>query len=720
MGLLLYALIGADRRRVAILAALGLAAGFLWDFGYDALIFSHARELDGEETTVTATVADFPVEREYGAYVDVRVRAGGRVPLMGRAYVYDDSADGLRPGDEIRFTAGFSTADKVRESEITTYTSKGCFLFIRGVEELEVLASPGVTLTNFHKYLSRAIREKIRVTFPLDTDGFMLALLTGDRSALNGNDAVTSDMERAGITHIVAVSGMHVAILSGFLMTVLGKRRWTALITVPALFVFMAISGFSASVVRAVVMQLFVLAAPLVMRESDSVTSLAAALLLLLLINPYAVAGVGLQLSFAATLGILLLTPRLNERLSGLAPKKGFGRRAFLTAAGTVSTTLGALALTLPVSALCFKSVSLVAPASNLLLLWAVSPAFLLGAAAVGLAFLWLPLGRMVGFYPALLVKFILFGAKLLAKPPFACVYLTDKAMMWALAALYLVCAGLVLARARLRAFVPVLCAGTVAVCGILVYRDVSDRVREGYALTVLDVGQGQSLLVTSAGHTALIDCGSSSGEDAGRIAERAVRQLGRDGADALILTHYHSDHANGVVRLLATLDIRALLVPEPRFDESDLDEEILDAAEKYGTEVVFVEELTQLSLGEAVVTLYPPMGGDSENERGLMATVAEDGFETLVTGDAPGYLERLFLARWGCPDIECLVVGHHGSASSTTDYLLDAVTPETAVISVGENSYGHPAPETLERLTARGITVLRTDEDGNITVTSR
>lgn len=721
LGLAGYAAAKPDRRKAALIAAFGMAAGFVWNFGYDTLVFSRAQELDGVQAAVTATVSDFPVEQSYGSYVDIRVQTDGPFSLKARAYIYDDSADGLRPGDKIRFTALFSTADKVGENEITSYTSKGYLLFVRGVEGLEVLKSPGVTAANFHRYLARAIKEKIKAAFPLGAEGFMLALLTGDRSLLSGDDSATVALERTGLTHIVAVSGMHAAILAGFISTVLGKRRWTVIVTAPALLIFMAVSGFSASVVRAVVMQLFLLIAPLIMRESDSLTSLAAALLLLLLINPYAIAGVGLQLSFGATLGIILISPKINARLIKHAPKKkGFKRKIVLAVSGAVSTTMGALALTMPITAYYFQSVPLIAPLSNLLILWAVTPTFIIGAAAVGLAFIFLPAGRIVGFFPAILVKTILFTAKLLAKPDYACVYLTDPAMQWLFIAMYTVCAGLAIAKARLRAFIPVICAGTVALCGILVLRDLINRGQDGYELTVLDVGQGQSIAVTSAGYTAIIDCGSSSGQDAGRTAEYFLRGMGRGRVDVLILTHYHSDHANGVKRILSSLGVATLIVPEPRFTESDLDEEILAAAERCGTEVIFVTEETEVALGEASITLYPPMGADSENERGLMALVADDGFETLITGDAPGYLERQLTAKYELPDIECLIVGHHGSASSTTDRLLDAVTPETAIISVGDNSYGHPRSEVLERLGRRDITVLRTDEVGNITVSSR
>ncbi len=188
---------------------------------------------------------------------------------------------------------------------------------------------------------------------------------------------------------------------------------------------------------------------------------------------------------------------------------------------------------------------------------------------------------------------------------------------------------------------------------------------------------------------------------------------------DVLVLTHYHADHANGVERLLSALDVGALAVPEPRFEESELDEEILAAAEDAGCEILFVDEDTTVSLGETEIKLFPPLGTESENERGIMALISCGGFEALVTGDAPDTQERMLVGKYELPDIECLVAGHHGSATSTSDRLLDAATPETAVISVGENSYGHPAQTVLKRLQSRGIRVFRTDENGNVEIRS-
>ncbi len=719
LGLLLYALIRREFRRAAALAGVGLALGILWSYGYETLFFAGARAMDGTEGAVDAVVLDFPAQTDYGYTVDVKITGQGRFGLKTRAYFYSDEPAALRPGDRIAFRAKFGTADKVRDEKITSFTARGYFLFARSARDLTVTASPGADITNFHVYLAKDIRDRIDVTFPLGTADFMRALLTGDRSRLNGDAAATAAMERAGVTHIVAVSGMHVSILAGFLFTVLGHSALAIFLAVPVLLIFMAVSGFAASVVRAVVMQVMVLFSPLVYKESDSLTSLSLAMLILLLINPCAIAGAGFQLSFAATLGIILFTPRLQAFFHDRLPrKKGFRRGVLLWISGTVSATFGALLLTLPLSAWYFGCVSLIAPLTNLLILWAVSPAFLLGAAAVGLSFLWLPAGRVLGFYPAVLVRLILLAVRLAARPFPAAVYLDGAAMKVWFALTYLAVLAFAVFRLRPKWALWIAAGAAASLCVIIAANALRAASLPGYTLTVLDVGQGQSIAVTSGRYTALIDCGSISGEDAGEIAERYVRSLGRDRVDALILTHYHADHAGGVERLLAALDVKKLLAPLPRNDESDLDEQVLAAAEKAGCQVEYITRSTVFPLGDASVTLYPPLGRETENERGLMACVSQADFDTLITGDAPAALERQLIESFTLPDIECLVVGHHGSATSTCDALLDALTPETAVISVGENNtYGHPTQAVLERLEARGIDILRTDLLGTITV---
>ena len=152
-----------------------------------------------------------------------------------------------------------------------------------------------------------------------------------------------------------------------------------------------------------------------------------------------------------------------------------------------------------------------------------------------------------------------------------------------------------------------------------------------------------------------------------------------------------------------------------PDGGDTDARAEILAAAEAHGTKVQFITEKTVLSLGESTLTVYPPLGEDSSNERGLVYLLSAGDYDLLITGDIDAEMERLLIERYDLPDIEALVVGHHGSRYSTSAELLDALRPETAFISVGSNSYGHPSDQTMERLTERGITIYRTDLQGDL-----
>jgi competence protein ComEC len=276
--------------------------------------------------------------------------------------------------------------------------------------------------------------------------------------------------------------------------------------------------------------------------------------------------------------------------------------------------------------------------------------------------------------------------------------------------------------RARVRQYLYPVCLAVIALCVVLLVTPLVSEASaiDGKAITVLDVGQGQSIVITSGEFTAMIDCGSMSGENAGSIAHEFLTNQGRTTLDILILTHFHSDHANGIDYLLTRLSVSAIAIPDPDGSYmSHIAEDIIDLARRRGADIIYVTETLQVSLGDAVLMLYPPLDERGENERGLsiLSICGSSDFRALVTGDMSSAGERALLRFAYIPTIDMLVVGHHGSRRSTSEELLYATRPGLAVISVGRNSFGHPSYETLTRLEARGIPVLRTDIMGHITV---
>ena len=713
-----------DGRLRAALLTLGLAAGFLWSAGYEVLFLAPAYDLAGQETAVTAVADAWPRETAYGFSVTVRVRQEGRPEVKAILYL-DEDASHIRPGDELTFTAEFRLADTLGGEESDYYFSRGIYLAAYGDGMPEVDRPERMPLRYLPALLARRLGEVLSALYPPEEAGVMAALITGDRTGLSAS--FYAALKRVGLAHVVAVSGMHLVFLVQLVQTLTRQKnhRRLALITIPVLLLFMAVTGFPASVVRAGVMEILLLLAPALGRERDGLTSLSLALLVLLAANPYSAADVGLQLSFASVAGILLLSTRMADwadRRWRLAEKrkgaKELARRAGRFVTGSLATTLGAMAFTTPLTAWYFGTISLLSPLANLLSLWAVSLAFALGLLSAVLGLVWLPLGELLAFFGALPVRYLLALAPFLGRFPFAAVPMRTPYLWLWLLLVYAVALGYLLWPGQRKRPVLPLSACALALAAALVCNAMTYTGGD-LTVSVLDVGQGLCVVLRSQGQTVVVDCGGSGADNAGDVAADHLQSLGEGRVDLLVLTHYHADHTNGVAELMERLDVAALAAPDVEADDP-LRDEILALAAAEGAEVFLLEEDANVDFGLAGLHLYAPLGRGDTNEEGLSVLASCGAYEALITGDMGEDVERRLVKYGDLPDIELLVVGHHGSRYSTGEALLLASTPEYAVISVGHNSYGHPAQETLERLAAAGCDIYRTDGMGTVTMTVR
>ena len=721
LGLLVRKKSRARTRTLLILS--GLAAGFLWTALYMAIFFQPAKDLDDRTVRLAATVADWPQEGRYGGYTVV-VQAETETWVKVTAILYTDGqgAD-LRPGDRVETVAHCTLGDRTFSGEkITYYTAKGVFLRATAYGRLEVERPDHVHPQYFAAWASRALKEGIDAAFPEDVSGFVRALVTGNRDNLT--DEFTTSLERTGLSHTVAVSGMHLAFLAGLFTTLLGRgRRSTAVFTILWVVLFCGIAGNTPSVLRAAVMILMLQLAPLLDRERDGPTSLALALLLLLWVNPFSAAHIGLQLSFGAVAGILLVSDRVQDwllkklHMDQLRMPKNWGVK--LLRAGpwfvvsTLSATLGASVLTIPLVAVHFNMVSLISPLSNLLTLWAIGFLFLGGLGAGALAIV-LPGPAAVLAIPFTgLVHYLQWVIDLLSRPALAALPLESVYYRAWLVLVYALLLVFIRTRGRRPVWMP-LAAGAAALLLAVTLTRASFYAGE-LAVTVLDVGQGQSVLIRRRGVLTLVDCGGDSRDDPGDVAANYLQALGGDCVDLLVLSHYHADHANGVPQLLNRVAVGEIILPDVE-EDSPLRAEILAIAKEKGIPVRFVRGTTRFTGG---VTVLPPlMDTGSSNELGLTVLATAGETDVLITGDMEREGELRLVETVALPDIEVLVAGHHGSDTSNTSELLEAVKPELVLISAGlNNEYGHPDWDTLVRLEEIGAEIYRTDLYGTIEV---
>lgn len=702
--------------RRGLLILLPLAVSLAYFAGYDHLVRQPIEDRCGAASDFAATVCDWPQATERGARVTVELEGYHRA----RAVLYGEAELlAARPGDTVTGTARWQSAAHFDSDDVTHFNARGVYALLYGREDVRLSAGDGDALRWLPQRAGKAFREKVAAIWDDPrVSGFLTAELTGDKSAMDDGDYLA--MQETGLAHLFAVSGLHCAFLVTLLALLISRRqRLLCAVTIPLLLFYMVMVGMSPSVVRACIMQIFLLIAPLFRRGSDPLTSLAAALLVILLCNPFAAASVSLQLSFSATLGMVLLSPRLYKLLAGWYKGKCRPLRAALCfVAANLSATLSAVVFTAPLTAWYFRIFVLVAPLSSLLAVPAAGWSFMAAFVTVLLGFVWLPLASLLGWISWVLVRYILWIANGMMSWRYHAVYFTNPYLIYWLLFLYAAFIGCAATPDGKRKY---LLASALSVLTLTAAIWVNRQDYQYGVLTALtlDVGQGESVILTSGGETALVDCGSSNSyKDPGGLAADTLHSMGVRELSAVVVTHYHADHTNGLYEVLRRIPVQTIYLPDIE-DEYGVRERLVSLAEEKGAQVTYVTKETADTLGDTVLTIYPPVqsGGDL-NELGLTALASAGDFDLLITGDMSGSTEKKLVETYALPNIEVLVVSHHGSRYSSNIRFLKAVTPEAAVISVGDNNYGHPSEETLQRLLAVGADIWRTDQQGTIRIT--
>jgi competence protein ComEC len=560
----------------------------------------------------------------------------------------------------------------------------------------------------------------------------------GEDEGIDG--ATKEDFRRAGLSHLLAVSGQNVtllALLAMPLMAALGIPLRERLVWVLGLIlVYVPLAGAGPSIQRAGVMGAAGVLATLAGRRASRLYALLLALGMTLAIDPDVAADIGWQLSFAAVTGIFLLASPLREAIATRIGADGWRRALAEGAAVTIAATVA----TAPLIAFHFETLSTTTLAANLLAMPAVAPAMWLGMATAAAAQVpGLPV-EALNWLDALLLGYIAQVAAWCGRPSWAEVHV--ELGTGGLVGSYLALAGAAVAslrlarhrrlsrikrpadgpkdRATVRRSVHRRLLWLGAALGIAAAVLVPGWAQSGRAVPVspppglrvevLDVGQGDAILLQPARAPAVLVDGGPPGDDlAGKLEDAGVERLG-----AVVVSHDQSDHAGGVEELLGHFPISSLVYGRLR-------RQLLDGARAAGADPAQAAAGDELRSGALrLQVLWPPrelladpVPGTDPNQLALVLLARWRDFSMLLTAD--GEAEAVPLDPG---PVDVLKVAHHGSDDAGLGDLLDRIRPRLAVISVGAgNSYGHPTAATLATLAAHGIRMLRTDRDGTVTI---
>lgn len=582
-------------------------------------------------------------------------------------------------------------------------------------------AGGGNPLLRLSLGLRNRLERVLQDTLPRDQAALLAGLLFGSRSDLPPE--VAEDFRLAGIYHMLAVSGSNVAFVALPILVLLTRllgRRAALWGTVAVVLFYILLTGSSPSVVRAGTMAALVLTGEALGREAGGLPALGAAGLLLLLWNPGNLWDPGFQLSFAATAGILTLTRPVGERLRRLPSWVG----------APLAVTLAAQAAVLPLSLLFWQGISLVSLAANLavaplveVLVWVGSALVLLGLIA-RLPALWL------AWAAGLLLRLLTGSTHLLARAPLAFVTLPAP-KPWEAAVYYLGLAAVAapgLARARcLRQGLLLPIALALAVVLRVAPTLGPDRLQAAF----LDVGQGDAaVLRLPGGRVMLVDGGGhQEGQESRRwdpgekVVVPYLQRLGVRRIDYLVVTHPHADHVAGLIAV-----IRRFPVGEVWYGGQPSElisyRQFLQEAAAHRLPLRRLERGQRYRLGDLeVAVLGPPSHPytgqrSNENANSVVLQVTYGEASLLFTGDIEAPVEQDLLNSPGIGlrhGISLLKVGHHGSRYASSAAWLRSLRFGIAVVSVGANSFGHPAEETLRRLNQAGQVLVRTDWDGAV-----
>jgi len=573
-------------------------------------------------------------------------------------------------------------------------------------------------------------------------------ILLGRRASLP--DDLKEDLNDTNTSHLIAVSGYNVTLVAGLFIAALAwliGRRPAAWLALLAIIAYAILVGGQPSVQRAAVMGGMYVVATALGRQSGALQGLALAGAGMTAFDPLLLKDISFQLSFASALGLIVFSPALRARIEAALARWSSDRELAGPLRATIellAVTVAAIAFTLPIIAVNFHRISLIAIPANLLTVPAFPVIMVTSALTAVGGMIATPIGTFLGWITWVPVAYMIEVVRLLADLPFAAASVDGLTSAHALA-YYAALAGIVWLTARrpakltlpappawagdllsglarpLAALPALGIAIVLALATVLVWLLILGSPGDRLSVTFLDIGQGDAILIRSpSGHNILVD-GGPSGEEITAALGRHLPFWDRH-LHLVVLTHPDQDHLAGLVTVLERYDVDQVLAPALADDSATFRAWQDAIAERdIPQREAFAGQWLDLGDGATLSVLHPPREllpavDEDDNSLVLKASLGDAAF--LLTADIGADGEAYLLDNHTDLRAPVLKVAHHGSRTSTSTAFLAAVESLTAVISVGEdNRYGHPSPQTLDRLGSRPV--FRTDRHGDVQITT-
>lgn len=702
-----------------LLLAFLLAAFLILMLGERGLPASRQPELsDGETVTLTGIVEEI-AEKENSRQIRLsHIYLSSDLSYQRQVLVYENQQTTLKIGYKVKAAGSYAPLEEASNpgqfDQKAYYEARGIGMVLKKAKLTVIEAKENIFFQKLYELRSFWAQNLEKITGKEEA-ALLKAMLLGEKSSLKKEQKEL--YQSGGISHILAISGLHISLVGMLLYRFLRKKKrsypFSALVSGSCMVVYGFLTGFGVSAKRAVFMFLVYLGAELLGETYDVVSALALSGLLILAEQPLQLFQCGFQLSFLSVGAVALGYPALQKRL-------GWKKKAAMSLLSGLSVTL----FTLPCTLYWFYEWMPYAVFLNLIVIPLVPVVFLSGAAGMLTGGVSVAAGMFLAGASAGVLRFFqtllerteaLPGSRAIIGQPelwqIALYYVLVGAAVWG---------GRCRARKknqhRIEARIFFIIFALCILC-FSFHRPVE--------VTFLDVGQGDAVFLrTEAGTTCLIDGGSTTVSDVGTYRLLPfLKSRGVSSLDYLFLSHMDADHINGAEELLKDqfrgIPIRHLCLSALPGDETR--ERLEKEARLFGTELCYISRGTVFREKGAEIRCLSPVKDqkkEDENENSEVLMVEISGLRILFTGDLGEEGEQELLEAGTDLRAAVLKVGHHGSRFSTGEDFLEAVSPGFAVISCAENNrYGHPAPETVERLERAGCRIFYTMKSGAVTL---
>lgn len=583
--------------------------------------------------------------------------------------------------------------------------------------------------------VSNSMKIKIEQNLSNETSKLLSGILIGNKNNLQKE--IQEDFRNSSLSHVLAISGMHVSYIMLGITFVINKMKFnkkiSKIITIFILLFFIILTGKTASVTRACFMSSYIILASLFHKKAHVLASISISLLIILIINPYLILDIGLQLSYGGTIGIVLIYPILKK----LKKKKEDKNSKFKKIIHKVKEkildiiliTISANLVIFPIVLFHYNTISFTFIISNLLISPIIGIIIILGFISVFASYIISPISKVMFLILQTFLNLLIKIAHFCAELPFSKVYFpTPK--IYVIIIYYVFLIFIILERNKIIVIKKINKKIIIIfVIIIIILNLILNFIPKTFTISFIDVGQGDSMLIsTPKGKKILIDGGGSRDEESFNIGKQTLipylLNKGITKLDYILISHFDSDHVGGILSVLEELKVEKVIICEQ--EENENYRRFKEIVKNKKIKVYVVKKGDNVKIEENILLniLWPKdekIKENAINNNSIVAKLNYKSFSILLTGDIEKIAENEILKEYENSNIlnaNILKVAHHGSKSSSINEFLEKVKPQIALIGVGEeNTFGHPNEGVLKRLENINTKIYRTDKKGEITI---